>query len=105
MEKYGFAQIFKSLSGKAAASGALGDIVIQGDTAKMLLIVLGSFVSAAIIFAVAVTVIYAVKRKKLKKTFAERMEAAERTDREFDEILKTLEAKMLNTDEKKEEKE
>jgi hypothetical protein len=105
MEKYDFAQIFKVLSGKAAASGVLGNAAIQGDTAKLLLIALGAFVSATIIFAVAVTVIYAVKRKKLKKTFAERMEAAERTDREFDEILKTLEAKMLNTDEKKEENE
>lgn len=105
MEKYDFAQIFKVLSGKAAASGVLGNVVIQGDTAKLLLIALGAFVSATIIFAVTVTVIYAVRRKKLRKTFAARKEAAERTDREFDEILKTLEAKILNTDEKKEEKE
>ena len=105
MGKYGFAQIFKVLSGKAVASGALGNAAIQGDTAKLLLIALGAFVSAAVIFAVTVTVIYAVRRKKLKRTFAARTEAAERMDREFEEILKTLEAKMLNADEKKEENE
>ena len=105
MEKYGFAQIFKVLSGKAVASGVLGNAAIQGDTAKLLLIALGVFITAVIIFSVTVTVIYAIRRKRLKKTFAARIEAAERMDREFEEILKTLEAKMLNTDEKKEENE
>lgn len=105
MENYVFAQIFKVLSGKAAVSEALGNAAIQGDTAKLLLIALGAFITAVIIFSVTVTVIYAIRRKRLKKTFAARIEAAERMDREFEEILKTLEAKMLNTDEKNEENE
>lgn len=103
MENYVFAQIFKSFG--VMTVRLLDNIVSQGNTAKMLILLASACAAGIALGAGVITVIFAVKRKKLRRTFAARKEAAERTDREFDEILKTLEAKMLNSDEKKEEKE